>query len=252
MKLWTKLVGLFFLAGCASKLMTPYTSMAELPIPYLQSVQLVGLLSLELYLGIMLIFRPYKLTVDASLAVLSVFCIWLIVLWTRHSASCGCFDGLGWKRSPQLALCTNVGLMAGLIYFRRKLLSGFSPKRLYIALACVVATGVLFTLQLQHFSPKHESTLAQFEGQRSVLLKVSPSCEHCELYTVQILQKYPNTTVAAVTYVPDPVAISNYMATFKIPLKLISVEDFAKIDGKVDVPHGYKYEDGKFKEIEFK
>ena len=195
-------VGLLFLLGAINKMAELVSVLGHMPLSFARPLQLAILLTLELFIGLALVLLPSHRTIWTAILLLTAFCAYLLLPVYAGAESCGCFDSLGIRRSPLLALLTNLAAICGLALCLRRI-----PPRPWTRhegiLALVIASlAFCFTYGItrQPGSLVLEHMLAPQATGRDILLKVSPTCDECRQATHKVLSNYPARRVIAISH----------------------------------------------------
>lgn len=234
-------IGLLFLLGAVNKLADPAAAMGHLPFSFARPVQLSFVLALELVVGLALILSPSRGTVGLAFLLLLAFSLYLLSIIRSGELSCGCFDALGIRRPPWLALLTNLAALGGLSLCRRHLPAKPIGRELGLILVMtVLSAGAMFAWSRSQQSQIFPPVLGPQAAGRDILLKISPTCEACHQATQQVLSRYPARRVIAVTYVNVDRFIQEYVEQFQIPLMVLGVQEFFALGGTLAVPQCYQ------------
>jgi hypothetical protein len=183
-----------------------------------------------------------------SILLFTAFCAYLLQPIYAGAETCGCFDSLGIRRSPLLALLTNLAAVCGLTLCLRRI-----PPRPWTryegVLILVIAS---FALCFAYGATPHSRNLVlkhmlgpQATG-RDILLKVSPTCDECRQATHKVLSKYPARRVIAITHLGAGRFNQEYAEHFHIPLVVVGIKDFFALDGTLEVPQCYQIQGTNF------
>lgn len=247
-------VGLLFLLGAINKMAEPVSAMGHMPVSFARTVQLAIILTLELFVGLALILLPTRRTIWMSILLFTAFCAYLLPPIYAGAETCGCFDSLGIRRSPLLALLTNVAAICGLALCLRRI-----PPRPWTryegVLILVIASFALcfaYGATPQSRNLVLEPMLGPQAIGRDILLKVSPMCDECRRATHKVLSKYPSRRVIAITHLGAGRFNQEYVEQFHIPLVVVGIKDFFALDGTLEVPQCYQIQGTNFVRLEIK
>jgi hypothetical protein len=247
-------VGFLFLLGAINKMAEPLSAMGHMPVSFARPLQLAIVLTLELFIGLALVLLPSHRTIWTAILLLTAFCAYLLLPVYAGAESCGCFDSLGIRRSPLLALLTNLAAICGLALCLRRI-----PPRPWTRhegiLALVIASlAFCFTYGItrQPGSLVLEHMLGPQATGRDILLKVSPTCDECRQATHKVLSNYPARRVIAITHLDAGRFKQEYAEQFHIPLVVVAIKDFFALDGTLEVPQCYQIQGTNLVRLEIK
>ena len=247
-------VGFLFLLGAINKMAEPLSAMGHMPVSFARPLQLAIVLTLELFIGLALVLLPSHRTIWTAILLLTAFCAYLLLPVYAGAESCGCFDSLGIRRSPLLALLTNLAAICGLALCLRRI-----PPRPWTRhegiLALVIASlAFCFTYGItrQPGSLVLEHMLGPQATGRDILLKVSPTCDECRQATHKVLSNYPARRVIAITHLDAGRFNQEYVEQFHIPLVVVAIKDFFALDGTLEVPQCYQIQGTNLVRLEIK
>jgi len=159
--------------------------------PFIAAIFSRVLIAIEFTLGILILFPFYlrKITIPATIGILTFFCIHLgiQILLKGNDSNCGCFGAL-LPMSPLQAIIKNV-LAIGLLIILYKLLNVQISKKndlLFFFPFIYLITSLLFVyIPIKH-TEEPKQTISEFadnlpfvdEG-RVLLCFFAPGCEHC-------------------------------------------------------------------------
>lgn len=247
-------VGLLFLLGAINKMAEPISAMGHMPVSFARSLQLAIVLTLELFVGLALILLPSRRTIWTAILLLAAFCAYLLPPIYAGSETCGCFDSLGIRRSPLLALVTNLAAICGLALCVRRIPPRPSTRHEGILAAVIALLAFCFTygINRQPGSLVLEHMLGPQATGRDILLKVSPTCDECHQATHKVLSKYPARRVIAITHLDAGRFNQEYVEQFHIPLVVMGIKDFFALDGTLEVPQCYQIQGTNLVRLEIK
>lgn len=241
-----RLVGLYLLLGVLDKFLAPYTSLAAMPAVQPKALLSLSLLA-EISIGTWLIYKPTRIPSLLGIGTLLVFISWSAI--HINDQDCGCFANLGLHRHPLTAIITNtIALLLLIPAFKH-------PTSFRHAIAPTILSFIGASIILIQIRSPQQALIANFmqtHGKRSVLLKVSPGCEACELYTAKTLQRFSTNDIIAITFATDPASLTNYTQMFHIPIISLDLNQFSAFDSDFSVPKGYNVFNGKLQKLDLK